>query len=114
MEKAKDAVPERRKENVSEGESYLPSLGEKLVNDHLDDEILTQNSPSFLSFSQESHHTYKRRQDWTEDGQKTSRTSEGTYRVGSVKAALPYPDPSFLPFSSYFGTGHLRGLDTVS
>lgn len=95
-----------------EGASYLPSLGEKLMITWM-----MKSSPRtalLFSFSQESHHTYKRRQDWTEAGQKTFGTSEGTYRVGSEKAALPYSDSSFLPFSSYFGTGHLRGLDTVS
>lgn len=62
------------------GESYLPSLGEKLMITWM-----MKSSPKtallFALFSQESHHTYKRRQDWTDDGQKTLRTSKGTYRV---------------------------------
>lgn len=83
LEKAKDVVPGRRKKEseLTRGES-------------------SPRTALFFSLCfQESHNTCKRRQDWTENGQETFRTSKGTCRVESVRAALPRPDSCFLPLA---------------
>ena len=88
-----------------EGENYLPSLGEKLTITWMMKSSLKTALLFSLSPPPRRATIHIRGGRIGQTGQKTFRTSKGTYRVKSVKAALPYPDSSFLPLALTLGQG---------